>query len=79
MAIPKYCHHTLNLLKSESTLIQWTCSQCYSGPHWYIYECKYCKLKTCRPCADKAWPMKDHTTVQPTAVNTRAGQSELAS
>ena len=36
-----------------STLIQWVCSMCHSGPHWYIFECKYCKLKTCRPCTNK--------------------------
>ena len=53
MAIPGYCHHSFNLLKSESTLIQWVCSMCHSGPHWYIFECKYCKLKTCRPCTNK--------------------------
>lgn len=54
MAVPNYCHHSFNLLKSESTLIQWVCSMCHSGPHWYIFECKYCKLKTCRPCTNKA-------------------------
>ncbi|KAH7386462.1 hypothetical protein BKA64DRAFT_696875 [Cadophora sp. MPI-SDFR-AT-0126] len=53
MAVPSYCHHSFNLLKSESTLIQWVCSMCHSGPHWYIFECKYCKLKTCRPCTNK--------------------------
>ncbi len=53
MAIPGYCNHSFNMLKSESTLIQWVCSMCHSGPHWYIYECKYCKLKTCRPCTNK--------------------------
>ncbi|KAG4421478.1 hypothetical protein IFR04_005428 [Cadophora malorum] len=53
MAVPNYCHHSFNLLKSESTLIQWVCSMCHSGPHWYIFECKYCKLKTCRPCTNK--------------------------
>ncbi|PMD51254.1 uncharacterized protein K444DRAFT_601540 [Hyaloscypha bicolor E] len=53
MALPGYCNHSFNLLKSESTLIQWVCSMCHSGPHWYIFECKYCKLKTCRPCTNK--------------------------
>ncbi|KAH8674362.1 hypothetical protein BGZ60DRAFT_269652 [Tricladium varicosporioides] len=53
MAVPGYCSHSFNLLKSESTLIQWVCSTCHSGPHWYIFECKYCKLKSCRPCTSK--------------------------
>jgi hypothetical protein len=53
MALPSYCNHSFNLLKSESTLIQWVCSMCHGGPHWYIFECKYCKLKTCRPCTNK--------------------------
>ena len=54
MAVPSHCSHSFNLLKSESTLIQWVCAICHSGPHWHIFECKYCKLKTCRPCAAKA-------------------------
>jgi hypothetical protein len=54
MAVPSHCNHSFNLLKSESTLIQWVCAICHSGPHWHIFECKYCKLKTCRPCAAKA-------------------------
>lgn len=33
MAVPGYCNHSFNLLKSESTLIQWVCSMCYSGPY----------------------------------------------
>ncbi|KAH8653951.1 hypothetical protein BGZ60DRAFT_419039 [Tricladium varicosporioides] len=52
--VPGHCNHSFNLLKSESTLIQWTCSMCYSGPHWYIFECKYCRLKACRPCTNKS-------------------------
>ncbi|KAG9229474.1 hypothetical protein BJ875DRAFT_387283, partial [Amylocarpus encephaloides] len=38
-----YCNHLFNLLKSELTLIQWVCSLCYTRPHWYNFECKYCK------------------------------------
>ncbi|KAI9050575.1 hypothetical protein LZ554_005736 [Drepanopeziza brunnea f. sp. 'monogermtubi'] len=53
MSVPSYCHHSFNLLKSESTLIQWTCAMCHTGLHWYIFECKYCRLKTCRPCTNK--------------------------
>ncbi|KAH6702129.1 hypothetical protein DL95DRAFT_302746, partial [Leptodontidium sp. 2 PMI_412] len=36
-----------------SYLIQRVCSLCHSGLHWYIFECKYCKLSTCRPCTNK--------------------------
>jgi hypothetical protein len=46
-------NHSFNLLKSESTLIQWVCSMCHSGPYWYIFECKYCKLQTRQPCTSK--------------------------
>lgn len=53
MAVPNYCSHSFNLLKSETTLIQWCCQMCHAGPNWYIFECKYCKLKTCRACASK--------------------------
>ncbi|CZR65284.1 related to protein glass [Phialocephala subalpina] len=54
MAIqPYYCNHSFVMLKSESTLIQWACSMCYSGPHWFIFECRYCKLRTCPPCTNK--------------------------
>ncbi|KAK3324300.1 hypothetical protein B0T19DRAFT_443716 [Cercophora scortea] len=42
------------MLKSDSTLIQWTCNLCHSGPHWWIFECRYCKIHTCRPCVQSA-------------------------
>ncbi len=44
-----YCHHSFTMIKSDTTLMLWTCGMCHSGPHWFIFECKYCKLKTCRP------------------------------
>ena len=44
------CAHNFALLKSDSTLVQWACQLCYSGPHWWIFECRYCKLHTCRTC-----------------------------
>ena len=50
MSVPSNCNHIFNLLKSDSTLIQWVCSQCHSGPHWCIFQCKYCKWTTCEPC-----------------------------
>lgn len=27
---------------------------CHSGPHWFIFECQRCELRTCRPCSSKA-------------------------
>ncbi|KAH9206938.1 hypothetical protein DL95DRAFT_57424 [Leptodontidium sp. 2 PMI_412] len=33
------CNRSFYLLKSESTLIQWVCSLCHTGQHWYIFEC----------------------------------------
>lgn len=50
MAIPGYCHHSFTMIKSPNTLLLWRCGICQSGPHWFIFECKYCKLKTCREC-----------------------------
>lgn len=44
------CVHYFEILKSESSLIQWRCNVCHSGPHWFIFECKYCKIKTCCAC-----------------------------
>ena len=62
MAIPGPCHSFI-FLKSDSTLIQWTCGLCHSGPHWYIFECKYCKLKTCRPCSSKVQPVNEYVAI----------------
>ncbi|KAL0471613.1 hypothetical protein QR685DRAFT_438698 [Neurospora intermedia] len=50
MALSNGCAHHFVLIKSESSLIQWTCQLCQSGPHYFIYECRYCKMRTCRPC-----------------------------
>ncbi|SZF00458.1 unnamed protein product [Blumeria hordei] len=49
MSTPKYCNHSFHIIKSETTLIQWACYICHSGPHWLIFQCKYCNLKTCHP------------------------------
>lgn len=57
MALPGSCTqpmHSFKIIKSDTTLVLWNCNMCHSGPHWYIYQCQYCKLKTCRPCANKA-------------------------
>ncbi|KAB5515596.1 hypothetical protein GE09DRAFT_1159270 [Coniochaeta sp. 2T2.1] len=44
------CAHSFTMMKSDNTLIQWTCQSCHSGPSWCIFECRYCKFHTCRPC-----------------------------
>ncbi|KAG9229253.1 hypothetical protein BJ875DRAFT_204857 [Amylocarpus encephaloides] len=54
MAVPTHCSHSFQMLKSDTNLIQWFCSMCNWGPHWSIYECKYCKAKYCRSCINKA-------------------------
>ncbi|RMJ17894.1 hypothetical protein BHE90_009300 [Fusarium euwallaceae] len=48
------CAHSFRMIKSDSTLIQWVCQHCRSGPHWMIFECTYCKLHLCRPCTQAA-------------------------
>ncbi|KAF2658158.1 hypothetical protein K491DRAFT_593496 [Lophiostoma macrostomum CBS 122681] len=53
MAQPGSCTHQFKMIKSDTNLILWNCNQCHSGPHWYIYECANCKIKTCRPCTAK--------------------------
>ncbi|KAF2870659.1 hypothetical protein BDV95DRAFT_522350 [Massariosphaeria phaeospora] len=53
MAAPAKCTHKFNMIKSDTTLIQWNCQSCHSGPHSFIYECQHCKLKTCSPCTAK--------------------------
>ncbi|KAK3398245.1 hypothetical protein B0T20DRAFT_353781 [Sordaria brevicollis] len=50
MALANGCAHEFVLIKSESTLIQWTCQLCHTGPLQCIFECRYCKIRTCRPC-----------------------------
>ena len=53
MAVSGSCEHSFKMIKSDTTLILWHCNICHSGPHWYIFECQHCKLKTCRPCTYK--------------------------
>lgn len=48
------CPHQWQLVKSDSTLIQWVCHHCRSGPHWMIFECTFCKLHLCRACTQSA-------------------------
>lgn len=47
---PDQCAHTFQMIKSESTMIQWLCASCHSGPHWWIFECRYCRIHLCRGC-----------------------------
>ncbi|CAH0048690.1 unnamed protein product [Clonostachys solani] len=39
------CPHSFTMIKSDSTLVQWMCSFCHSGPAWFIFQCKYCNIK----------------------------------
>ncbi|KAG9258952.1 uncharacterized protein F5Z01DRAFT_10965 [Emericellopsis atlantica] len=48
------CAHSFQMIKSETTLVQWLCHFCRSGPHWAIFECSYCKLQLCRACTKSA-------------------------
>ncbi|OJD28640.1 uncharacterized protein BKCO1_1290002, partial [Diplodia corticola] len=54
MAVSGNCEHSFKMVKSDNSLIHWICNMCHSGPHWFIFECQRCKLKTCRPCSQKA-------------------------
>ncbi|KAF9638410.1 hypothetical protein BFW01_g9307 [Lasiodiplodia theobromae] len=54
MAVSGNCEHSFKMVKSDNSLIHWICNLCHSGPHWFIFECQRCKLKTCRPCSSKA-------------------------
>ena len=54
MALANGCAHIFKMIKSDSTLIQWHCNLCHSGPHWWIFECRYCKIHTCRSCTQSA-------------------------
>ncbi|KAF1820169.1 uncharacterized protein K489DRAFT_324292 [Dissoconium aciculare CBS 342.82] len=53
MARPVRCQHAFTVTKTPTEMIYWTCNQCYSGPHWYIFECRRCRFKVCQPCAAK--------------------------
>lgn len=51
MAVSSSCAHSFKMIKSDNSLIQWACNMCHSGPHWWIFECRYCKAHMCRACA----------------------------
>ena len=46
------CSHKWEKLKTNSTIMQFFCGFCYHGPHYWIYECRYCSVKACQPCRD---------------------------
>ena len=49
-----HCAHSFVMIKSDNTLVQWTCHVCHCGPFWFIWECRYCRLHTCRNCMEAA-------------------------
>lgn len=55
MAVQNNCAHAFRMIKSDNTLVQWMCNLCHSGPHWWIFECRYCKIHTCRACVNSAY------------------------
>ncbi|KAK4246530.1 hypothetical protein C7999DRAFT_15357 [Corynascus novoguineensis] len=54
LASHSHCAHSFVMIKSDNTLIEWRCHVCHSGPFWFIWECRYCRLHTCRSCMDSA-------------------------
>ncbi|KAK0734712.1 hypothetical protein B0T26DRAFT_633936 [Lasiosphaeria miniovina] len=48
------CAHSFKIIKSGTTLLQWNCWICCSGPHWWIFQCRYCGATWCRPCLENA-------------------------
>lgn len=42
--------HSFEMIKSDNTLVQWTCNLCYLELHWQIFKCQYYKFYTCRAC-----------------------------
>jgi hypothetical protein len=54
IAVPGHCMHCFNFLQSDHAFIKWVCLMCQSGPYQNMFECKYCKLKACRPCFNMA-------------------------
>src|SRR6266699_3812970 len=47
------CAHLLKLIKTDNTLIQWTCEFCRYWTNWWTFECKYCKIHIYRACAQE--------------------------
>ncbi|KAK4034612.1 hypothetical protein C8A01DRAFT_18614 [Parachaetomium inaequale] len=44
------CEHSFVILKTDNTMVQWYCNDCYAGPGWLIYECQYCRYYRCGTC-----------------------------
>lgn len=45
------CNHVWDLIKPDTTLLQWHCGFCHDGPKAYIWQCRFCTIKVCRNCA----------------------------
>ncbi|KAK3366459.1 hypothetical protein B0H63DRAFT_405396 [Podospora didyma] len=41
------------IIKSDNTLISWNCQLYHSGPHYWIFKCRFCKFHMCRPYLDE--------------------------
>ena len=42
--------HSWKEIQSPMSLLSWHCHFCQSGPHWMIWECIHCRVKSCRHC-----------------------------
>jgi hypothetical protein len=42
--------HEFEMKKTTNPQLLWACYNCHSGPHQWIFECKYCQIKVCREC-----------------------------
>ncbi|KAF2489992.1 hypothetical protein BU16DRAFT_441060, partial [Lophium mytilinum] len=52
---PPPCHHKFKIVVSEiGSAVVFECALCHSAPHWFIFKCEHCQIKTCRPCTYKA-------------------------
>lgn len=38
LANHSHCARSFVMIKSDNTLIQWTCNVCHHGPFWFIWE-----------------------------------------
>ena len=45
--------HSWKEIQSPNSILNWRCAFCQSGPHWMIWECLHCKIKSCRRCIHK--------------------------
>ncbi|KAH7112248.1 hypothetical protein B0J13DRAFT_461486 [Dactylonectria estremocensis] len=50
----KACGHVFRLIKSDTSLVCWTCQKCRAGPAWMTFSCVLCNLHLCRGCVSAA-------------------------